>query len=688
MDNHGIDPRTPENVIVCSGDEDSIIRSIPRDDISDLEEAIRQSNLQRYDTAVQNDVCSQRQAYIGLPSGQALMQRQIRNFTLRVSLDTFCRADSSNYIPEWDRVEHLITMVMPIFREYFTSVVGANIRFVDGVFQLDGSACGLHRNLHIQGCFRVAEKITLLGIRRHFNGNFNNSAPYMIFQGAEITPVVHTSFDECMRECRNTDTQLGGPWFFGTVATYRGQDIIPKHKLWLWQEQLVNLIIRSASRARHGIFDNRRVLFFVDELGGTGKSTVSKFLDYYGLAAVYNCLTVRDALHLIAEDKPQSCYVFEVTRCWSNDVTFEEMACTIESLKNGTVVSTKYAPTKRLQHPATVVVFSSTFPSPSQLKMVSRDRWQIIRLTQRHIPIDVRQQRVRNREFQEDQLLFNEECLYESLSNSEGEQNEGNADLSTQLREQIVTIAQDAHIEGHIIDAMYSAAVRELLERQHTADVDQLMVVDNGQSSRPDPINPNYVPCDMVCDDERGRIYTSVPENAQRQLQQCDQPSQDGNYGGPIGHDEGLCTHRNSRISNGHDNLGHSSTRCQDCGKAESSNLSSHGRLLKFAESVDTLLYCCYEHYTAGEDVPCAMHEVGDTIANQQGQTVADTVVAVPDLILYPTTQTTTQGERSSKQQVEQSIVLYGDNVERMDEDQPICSVPVVFKVEDTGDQI
>ena len=600
---------------------------------------------------------------------------------------------------------------MPIIREYFTNVVEDKLRFVDGLFQLEGSNCRNARslqppNVHIQGCFRVAEKITLHDIRRHFNSNFNSTAPYMIFRGAEINPVVHNSFEGCMRDCRKSDTQIGGPWFFGMVSTYRGQDILQRHKLWLWQEQLVNLIIRSASKARHGIFDNKRVLFFVDELGGSGKSSVIKFLDYYGLAAVYNHLTLRDALHLIAKDKPRSCYVFDLSRSRYNDVAFEEIACTIESLTNGTVISTNYVPTKRLQHPSMAVIFSSTYPSPSQVQMVSRDRWQIIRLTQRHIPIDVRQRRERdrNREVQ-DVLLFEDECLYEPLSNSEGEKNEGIADLSTQLGEQIGNIAHDAHIDAHIFDAMYSAAVDEVLERKNAADV----VVDNGQS-RPDQ-TIQIVSCNMVSgrDDERGDVRIDPTYNlpaADRKLQQCEQHSQDGNKnGGPLigGDDERICTYQNSCTSNrlehaNHDNLGNSLTRKKrDCVKAESNSLSSDAHVMKFAASVDTLLHSCYAQYGRGEDILCAMHEDGDTIiTNQGGSTDSDMAVTVPvpDLTTYPTKQIvnipTKQGKGSSNQQVHQSNTdrLYGDNVQVMDEDQPTSSVPIVLKVDHTVEKL
>ena len=108
MDNHGsvIDGRTPENVIVCSSDEESIIRSIPRDDTSDWEEGFRQYNMSirqsssqnQYNTGIQLCSMERHRAYIGLPS----MQRpwQITNFTLGVSLNRFCNTNGLHYIPE------------------------------------------------------------------------------------------------------------------------------------------------------------------------------------------------------------------------------------------------------------------------------------------------------------------------------------------------------------------------------------------------------------------------------------------------------------------------------------------------------------------------------------------------------------------------------------------------------------
>ena len=433
--NQNMIDRRLETQIQCSSDDAPILRSISRDDENGSANTLQDSALveqhgtNRRDTMAQLRDGGQPGTSTTAGASTGVKYRQIRNFTLRVSLDRFCNAHGSDYIPEWERDEHLINVVMPILREYFSNVIEEKLRFIDGCFQLEASnrenVDGIHRNVHIQGCFRVTRKITLNGMRRHFNTNFNNKAPFMIFRGAEVSPVVQSSFEACMQYCRKSKTQIGGPWFFGKSSKYRGRDIIPRNKLWKWQQQLVNLIVRSTSRARHGIFDNRRVLFFVDELGGSGKSSVAKYLDYYGLAAVYNYLTLKDALYLISKDKPRSCYVFDLSRSRPNDVTFEEIACTIESLKNGTVISTKYVPRKRLQHPSMIIVFSNKYPTASQLKMLSRDRWQIIRLTERHIPKDIRRRRRlnRNRELQE-ASLFDDECQYNSHSHSEEEDKE------------------------------------------------------------------------------------------------------------------------------------------------------------------------------------------------------------------------------------------------------------------------
>ena len=425
--------RRLETEIQCSSDDAPILLS--RDDENGSANTLQDSALveqhgtNRRDTMAQLRDGGQPGTSTTAGASTGVKYRQIRNFTLRVSLDRFCNPHGSHYIPEWELDEHLINVVMPILREFFSNVIEEKLRFTDGCYQLEASnrqnVGGVHRNVHIQGCFRVARKLTLNGMRRHFNTNFSNKAPFMIFRGAEVSPVVHNSFEACMQYCRKSNTQIGGPWFFGKSSKYRGRDIISRNKLWRWQQQLVNLIVRSTSRARHGVFDDRRVLFFVDELGGSGKSSVAKYLDYYGLAAVYNYLTLKDALYLISKDKPRSCYVFDLSRSRPNDVTFEEIACTIEALKNGTVISTKYVPRKRLQHPSMIVVFSNKFPTASQLKMLSRDRWQIIRLTERHIPKDIRRLRRLNRskELQE-ASLFDGECQYNSHSHSEEEDKE------------------------------------------------------------------------------------------------------------------------------------------------------------------------------------------------------------------------------------------------------------------------
>ena len=74
---------------------------------------------------------------------------------------------------------------------------------------------------------------------------------------------------------------------------------------------------------------------------------------------MYSYTSLRDATYLITRDQPHSVYCFDLPRSRPSDVSFEEICCIVEGLKNGVIVATKYRPLKRLQNPALVILFSN-----------------------------------------------------------------------------------------------------------------------------------------------------------------------------------------------------------------------------------------------------------------------------------------------------------------------------------------
>lgn len=310
---------------------------------------------------------------------QKKRSRQIRLFSIMISLGRFVDPGNRDYINGWNSDEHLRDQVMPLLRDFFCRTIDDRLRFVDGVMQLEEttsttvSATSL-RNIHIQGSAKTNKKITLYGIRKAFNSNFNNTAPFRIFQAADIRTITKSAFEHAMKYCSKSETRVYGPWYFSTHEGYTGKDIIQISKMWKWQKELVNLFLSSTARFKAGDFDTRRVLLFVDIEGSVGKSSVAKYLDYHGIASVYTYLTVRDALYLISKDEPKAAYCFDLARSRPNDVTFQEVCCVMEALKNGIVISTKYKPRKRLQLPSLVAAFANFYPSKEQLASMSRDR--------------------------------------------------------------------------------------------------------------------------------------------------------------------------------------------------------------------------------------------------------------------------------------------------------------------------
>lgn len=136
-------------------------------------------------------------------------------------------------------------------------------------------------------------------------------------------------------------------------------------KIKLWQKNILEQLF---------VQDTRKIMWVVDETGNSGKSYLARLLSFvYGYDLFDGVTSSAHVAYLISES-PNG-FVFDVTRQDASHFSYN----TLESVKNGFVMSGKYAGIKRVFHPVPVIVFANFEPDTSS-RTLSEDRWCIHRL--------------------------------------------------------------------------------------------------------------------------------------------------------------------------------------------------------------------------------------------------------------------------------------------------------------------
>lgn len=135
-----------------------------------------------------------------------------------------------------------------------------------------------------------------------------------------------------------------------------------KITLWEWQNEAILALDAQ---------DNRTVLWYVDEKGGRGKSTLAKWLTVFREAFYVQGGKGTDIAHAY---QGETYVVFDLTRD-KEDICSYSM---IERFKDGMIFSPKYETKLKVKASGCkVIVFSNWHPDKSKL---SEDRWEIVNL--------------------------------------------------------------------------------------------------------------------------------------------------------------------------------------------------------------------------------------------------------------------------------------------------------------------
>ena len=138
-----------------------------------------------------------------------------------------------------------------------------------------------------------------------------------------------------------------------------------RRRLYPWQYEVLKMIMRQPER---------QILWVFDPEGNSGKSFLSSYLNIlYGFCQFDGVQSQRDIAFLITV--PVRGFVFDVNREDAPSVKYG----TLESAKNGYLMSGKYSGKITRFNVMPVVVFANSLPDCSKL---SQDRWKLVTLGQ------------------------------------------------------------------------------------------------------------------------------------------------------------------------------------------------------------------------------------------------------------------------------------------------------------------
>lgn len=140
--------------------------------------------------------------------------------------------------------------------------------------------------------------------------------------------------------------------------------ILAKDKLYKWQQDVETII--------KGEPDDRKIYWFWEEKGCTGKTTFAKYLTHhYGAVPIEG--KKNDILYCAAEHEADI-YIFDFERSMEEFISYGAM----EKIKNGYYMCSKYESKPIMRNPPHIVCFAN-FPPATH--MLSKDRWVIKKIS-------------------------------------------------------------------------------------------------------------------------------------------------------------------------------------------------------------------------------------------------------------------------------------------------------------------
>lgn len=224
----------------------------------------------------------------------------------------------------------------------------------------------------VSGCERfIFQEEIGDNMTRHFQGlvYYKNARSFnsMKVLCKEIHWEVAHDVRKAIKYCCKVDTRSDGPWSKG-IKIPKGIKIIDPNER-EWQKKLLEELIFDS--------DDRKIVWYTDPIGGSGKTQMAKYLvvKHKALVVSGKATDIKFAVIKHLEKNP-SCdiLIFLFPRTVEGYVSYDA----IESLKDGLFFSGKYESGMAVFDPPHVICMANFAPDRS---MLSADRWDIRELS-------------------------------------------------------------------------------------------------------------------------------------------------------------------------------------------------------------------------------------------------------------------------------------------------------------------
>lgn len=195
--------------------------------------------------------------------------------------------------------------------------------------------------IHYDGCFSLKSK------------EYFNTVKNLIGQN-DVHLEQPINWKACVAYAQKMDTRIGGPWNHNSVWIKTIQHLLP------WQEELHTELSQEP--------DDRKVIWYCDWEGGTGKTSFAKYMAVHHHATVMTNAKSNDIAYGLP-DHPKI-VIFNLTRSSQDHINYEA----IEAIKDGLIFSGKYESKTKVFNSPHVVIFANKLPDKQKL---SADRWDI-----------------------------------------------------------------------------------------------------------------------------------------------------------------------------------------------------------------------------------------------------------------------------------------------------------------------
>lgn len=235
------------------------------------------------------------------------------------------------------------------------------------VFQLEDPT-KVGDNYHYQGFINVAAKARIGALINALNHPD-------VMPGCQIQYASTAGKEALKSYCMKDESRVAGPWWDRPgepPRPYNGEDM--PATWWPWQKEVIDTVMTTKP-------DDRTINYIVDYVGKQGKSKVSKYLMWKGVARTFGWVEPKNAFYSIAQEEGQRAYIFDLTRTKPKKMAADDMYSMIEAIKNGMVDGSLYENRAVLFNPPHVWVFANVPPRKDAL---SADRFKLWTIDAEH----------------------------------------------------------------------------------------------------------------------------------------------------------------------------------------------------------------------------------------------------------------------------------------------------------------